>query len=472
MPEGVIGKARDPQFPDYAYAASTLVKVFEQRSGKKEVANLFLGEWMKVLDEHISETTRIHVRYRGGEGYVEPADLTRTRHLEIFFIDVSQGDGILIQTPEDRRILIDAGEFDDAHQFIRNKYRLDKPNNYIDFDAIIATHSDADHTKGLFKILADPKIAVKRFFHNGLFRREDGQQDPGPHAGGRVYGPVDRPRAADTPTLTPLMKKLISAIDKAEQNLPVLIGKMKEHNRRVDLPPEGFVCKRLDAADRFLPPYDNPHNPLVIEVLWPRATLHEGKPSYPWYGNAGKTVNGNSVVLCVRHGNQRILLTGDLNTASMDDLLKIYPAGAGAPSPLAAHVYKAAHHGSQDFSVPFLQTVKPDAAVISSGDDRNDIHGHPRAVLLGTITRYSQCEKPAVFSTELAACFTRLSKDEQTEFKAGKAQLYERSIQGIIHLRSSGERLYLGSVHGRKAPDDPLANILWKWDLWPQEESG
>ena len=154
----------------------------------------------------------------------------------------------------------------------------------------------------------------------------------------------------------------------------------------------------------------------------------------------------------------------------MDDLLKTYPTIPGKPRALEAHVYKAAHHGSQDFSVPFLQAVKPDAAVISSGDDRNDIHGHPRAALLGTITRYSRCEKPAVFCTELAACFTRLSKKEQAQFKSGKGQLYERSIQGIVHLRSNGENLYLGSVHGLKSPGDPLSNILWKWDLWPQEK--
>jgi hypothetical protein len=112
--------------------------------------------------------------------------------------------------------------------------------------------------------------------------------------------------------------------------------------------------------------------------------------------------------------------------------------------------------------------VKPDVAVISSGDDRNDIHGHPRAVLLGTITRYSRCEKPAVFSTELAACFTRLSKKAQAQFKAGTVQPYERSIQGFIHLRCNGDQLCLGSVHGLES-SDPLANVLWKWDVWSQE---
>ena len=465
-----LTKPLDPKFPEYVYAAKALVKVFKNNSGSGVVANLLLGEWMKVLDGAIPDKGRVHVRYRGGQGYVKPADLTRSRQLEIFFIDVSQGDGILIQTPEDRRILIDAGESDDAYEFIRNKYRLDKPDNYIDFDAIIATHSDSDHTKGLLKILADPKIAVKRFYHNGLFRRRDKSQDPGPRKGKRVHGLTDRPNSTEIPGLTGLMKNLLRAVEKAETNLPGVVRKMKDLGRRVDTPEGGFVCQRLDSAQRFLPPYDDPKKPLVIEVLWPRATDLDSKLSYPWYGDAGKTVNGNSIVLCVRHGTQRILLAGDLNTASMDDLLIAYPAVPGVSPALEARVYKAAHHGSQDFSVPFLQAVKPDAAVISSGDDRYDIHGHPRAVLLGTITRYSRCEKPAVFSTELAACFTRLSRSEQARFQSGKTQLYERSIQGIVHLRSNGEQLYLGSVHGRKSPSDPLSNILWKWDLWPQEK--
>jgi beta-lactamase superfamily II metal-dependent hydrolase len=468
MPETLLpGEHFDPKFPDYVYAAKPLVKIFKSRSGSNGVANVFLGEWMRLLDKENSTAGRLHVRFRGGEGYVNFADLTRNRCLEIFFIDVSQGDGILIQTPDDRRILIDAGESDDAHEFIRNKYRLDKPDNFIDFEAVIATHSDADHTKGLLKILADPKIAVKRFYHNGLFRRTDKKQDPGVHDDNRVYGLVDRPDAKDVPALTPLMKNLLSAVAKAEKNLPVVIKKMKDHGRRVDVPRDGFVCKRLDAADRFLPPYDDSTKPLIIEVLWPRSVIQEGKASYPWYGDAGKTANGNSVVLCLKYGDQKILLTGDLNAASMEHIRKIYPDTPEKTSALEAHVYKAAHHGSQDFSVPFLQTVKPDAAVISSGDDRNDIHGHPRAVLMGTITRYSRCEKPAVFSTELTACFTRLSKKEQAQFNSGKTQLYERSIQGIVRLSSDGENLFLGTVHGLKAPGDPLANILWKWDLWP-----
>jgi beta-lactamase superfamily II metal-dependent hydrolase len=455
MADEALGKPRDPQFPDYVYAARPLIEVFRDRDGRKRIGNLFLGEWMKVLDERVSPKRLMRVKYRGGEGYVAPTDVSRDRFLEIFFIDVSQGDAILIQTPDDRRILIDGGDTEDAWSFIRNKYRLDKPDNYIDLDAVVATHSDSDHAGGLVHILTDRKIAVKRFYHIGLFRRTDSAGDPGPHTGGRVSGLEDRPEKGVAPALTPLMRKLLDAVDQAEQNLPVVVGRMAGSGRRVDTPAGGFVCRRLDAADRYLPPYDDPAKLLTIEVLWPKAEVRDGRPTYPWYGTAGRTVNGNSVTLCARHGDRRFLLSGDLNADAMEHLLKSCPEAA-----LAAHVYKAAHHGSQDFSVPFLKAVKPDVAVISSGDDGNDIHGHPRAVLVGTITRYSRCERPAVFITELAACYQRLSREEQARFDAGKTQLYERSIQGIIHLRSNGQELCVGSVHGTRA--------RYKWDVWPQ----
>lgn len=464
----------DPKFPRYVYASEPLVEAYRYRSGRgnKKIARLFMGEWMKILEDEIPDQGRIHVRYRGGEGFVDRNHLSWNRYLEIFFIDVSQGDSILIQAPEDRRILIDGGQSDDAYDFIRNKYNLDEPDNYIDFDAIVATHSDADHTEGLIRILEDPKIAVKRFYHNGLFRREDGSLDPGPRHGDQIYGLTDRPKLTDAPELSPLMKKIVAAVEKAEQNMPKVIKKMEKQERwqgRIDKPKGGFVFKRLDASDKFLPPYDDPKKPLKIKVLWPYARKEEEKISYPYYGDVGKTVNGNSIVLLIIHGNQRILLTGDLNTKSMDDILRLYSRGnKKSESFLRAEVYKAAHHGSQDFSIPFLKKIKPDAAVISSGDDRQDVHGHPRAVLVGTITHYSENEKPAVFSTELAACFCRLSKKERNQFKAGAVPLYERSIQGIVNLRSDGNRLYLGTVHGRKSPKDPRANILWKWDIWPE----
>lgn len=469
-------QARDGQYPDYVYANKSLVDVYRNEQDGAKAAKVILGEWMKI-DSHdgtipSNEDARFPVRYRGGRGFVAVQDVTRDRQLEVYFIDVDQGDSILIQTPDDRRVLIDGGQSGDALEFIVNKYRLDKKDNYIDFDAVVATHSDLDHVGGLIGVLKHPRVAVKRVFHNGLFRRTESAVDPGPRsAAKRVSGLVDRPSVMDQPELTPTMKRLLEAITVADANMGAVIGKIEANGGRVDRPPgDKLVCRRLDRADEYLPPFDRSNRHLQIEVLWPQAEDSDGSPSYRWYGSAGETVNGNSIVLRVVHGKNRVLLTGDLNEESMDDLLNVLSATAEDPKQLASDVYKAAHHGSQHFSLEFLKVAAANVAVISSGDAKYDIHGHPRAVLMGTITRYSKHSSPGVFCTELAACYRKLSLLEMRKFRkgTGKKQLYERALKGIVHLRSDGRKLCLATVHGRKPPGSMFSQTTWKWDVWEQ----
>ena len=102
MPAERLGPPRDQNFPEYAYAKNRMVYAYkEARKGSGITAKLFLGEWVKIKDLQAQEW--IPVTFRGGEGYVRERELTRERHLEIFFIDVDQGDSILIQTPEKRK---------------------------------------------------------------------------------------------------------------------------------------------------------------------------------------------------------------------------------------------------------------------------------------------------------------------------------------------------------------------------------
>lgn len=467
MSNSVVPSTLDPTFQNYRFAVERLVPVFDQPGGKK-LLDVFMGEWLKLEEPPSGEWAK--VKFRGERGYVKAAQLGLQRLLEIFFIDVDQGDAVLIQTPDDRRVLIDGGATGDALNFIENKYRLDKPDNYIDFEAIVASHSDQDHSQGLIELLRHPNILVKRVLHNGLFRRAQ-EPDPGRHTSTQVFGLVDSlPTAAEQATLTPLMKKLVEAIEAARDSLPVKIQSMTAQSRwqgLLDFTAADFVCARLDAAGGFLPPFNPIQSKLQLQVPWPKAQPANGDKCYRWYGDAGKTVNGNSVVLKITHGHSTLLLTGDLHTDAMEDLLAAY---AGQRDVLAARVYKAAHHGSQHFSVPFLLAVAPDAAVISSGDSQFDQYGHPRAVLLGTVTRYSHYDRPAVFCTELARCYQALSNQQKKVFRTQDdgGMLYERAIQGVVHLRSDGDKLYLGTVHGRKAPRDPLANTNWKWDVWPE----
>lgn len=101
-----------------------------------------------------------------------------------------------------------------------------------------------------------------------------------------------------------------------------------------------------------------------VEVLWPpvgdiRRAL----------GGRAPTVNDHSVVLAIRQGRCRFLLTGDIEDRVEAALLR-----DGAD--VAADVLKVAHHGSATSTTPpFLAAVAPRLAVISVGADNR--FGHP-----------------------------------------------------------------------------------------------
>lgn len=77
----------------------------------------------------------------------------RQNNLEIDIIDVGQGDGTLIITPEGKRILIDGGEKEN----VLLEYLLDK--QIIKVDYIFISHFDSDHCYNLLEIIK--KLRVK-----------------------------------------------------------------------------------------------------------------------------------------------------------------------------------------------------------------------------------------------------------------------------------------------------------------------
>lgn len=84
--------------------------------------------------------------------------------------------------------------------------------------------------------------------------------------------------------------------------------------------------------------------------------------------------NDRSVVLLVRIGTARVLLTGDAGRR-IDEFV------VAAGDALAADVLKVAHHGSPTSSSPlFLQRARPGVAVVSVG--ARNRYGHPDAAVL------------------------------------------------------------------------------------------
>lgn len=107
-------------------------------SGLLLVNLIILGYWLILVDNSPSQTFRV------------------------IFLDVGQGDSVLIQTPEGRNILVDGGP---GRSVI---HKLDKyiPITNRKIDLMILTHPDPDHLNGLLEVLG--RRPVKEIITNGM----------------------------------------------------------------------------------------------------------------------------------------------------------------------------------------------------------------------------------------------------------------------------------------------------------------
>lgn len=69
--------------------------------------------------------------------------------LQVYFLDVGQGDSTLIRTPNNQYVLIDGGNNDQGKNVVKYLNALGVKT----LDAMVATHPDADHIGGLDDVL-------------------------------------------------------------------------------------------------------------------------------------------------------------------------------------------------------------------------------------------------------------------------------------------------------------------------------
>ena len=80
------------------------------------------------------------------------------KDLDIYFVDVGQGDGTFIKTPRGKTIIVDGGgsETYDIGKNTLLPYILDR--GYTKIDYVILSHFDTDHVKGAFTIMENLKV--------------------------------------------------------------------------------------------------------------------------------------------------------------------------------------------------------------------------------------------------------------------------------------------------------------------------
>jgi beta-lactamase superfamily II metal-dependent hydrolase len=467
--------------------------------GKKPVNQLLWGDWARIDD---IKGNWFQVRSRRRDGWVRKENLQTNRLLEVNFVDIGQGDGCHIQTPEDRAIIIDAGEGDNMYRFLR--WRFGRFANRFDFESFVITHPDKDHYYGFTDLLEHDNVHAETIYHNCIVEQISG----GKSSLGKVQK-FDRKNYLTGLVQTKAELKQItdSSVRRGKRLYPNLLKKALDSGRVEDI--VGILASEDQAAPNYLPGYaPEDGGPMTMVVLGPvPRTLGNGKAGLPRLGANGVTKNGHSVVLLLQIGNIKMLLGGDLNEPSQEYLLEHYTGLEAHPrSPEAYEILvqearrhfqvditKACHHGSAHVSPVFLDATNPLATVVSSGD--NEPHSHPRPDTLGIIGKYSRSERPLIFSTELARSGNETIKhpnrvraelrakiekessiihdpaSTDAQVKAARERLdkhlnvIQRSVAnyGMINVRTDGQRLIIAQRLERKRSKST------RWDIYEFE---
>ncbi len=243
----------------------------------------------------------------------------------IHFLDVGQGDSVLIELPDGKVALIDGGNGsqDAANAVLRHLNGL-----HIDtIDYLVVTHADADHCGSLDLVLEYKTVL-------------------------NAYLPA------------------VSVEEMGTEYAEFYAALLKE---------EG--CARVYSSISVSLSNTNGLFPYTFQFLYPYTidAKEEGLEE-----NAKKDSNSLSSVLWFDYKGISALLTGDAPAATEEKL--VWADGKGFLQPYgvdlrSTEILKVAHHGSSgSTSLAFLQYLRAKTAVISCG--RNNSYGHPNDEVL------------------------------------------------------------------------------------------
>lgn len=421
--------------------------LYDEATGSKKSIHLLWGDQVEVLGKS-GNRTQVRARGRKTIGWVENAALGGKPLLELYFIDVEQGDGILVKTPNGRHLMVDGGlrrkqqmTGKSAADFVDWKFYKDYAEDRIVIDAMFASHCDADHYGGLTDLLEVDEtneldcseVRVKALYHAGVGWWKKGTKGrtlgPSAHLGKdsfftQLVGDRDEVAAALEPGADPALTGEWSEFMQAA------VGARWTNNRPT-------AIRRLSSADGYVPGFEpGTDGEPEIKVLAPVRFEVDGKPAVRRFGSVdSKNTNGNSLLLALKYGACRVLLTGDLNRLSQEALLADY---AGTRDEFLCDVGKACHHGSQDVSLAFLKAMSPAVTVFSSGDNEGYDHPRPAIIAAAAISGYQEVAddelvSPLIFSTELS----RSVKIEST----GGVRKVAGLVYGLVNVRTDGRRI-------------------------------
>ena len=234
--------------------------------------------------------------------------------LHVYFFDVGQGDSTLLVTPRGRRILVDGGpDIGGATRALSGPLAPWERR----LDLVALTHLDADHSRGLLKVLETYRVD----------RVLVGAEDP------------DNPLYPQWQRTVELGEHKVTRLS-AGQTLTLEAGLTLEVLHPPAVPLRG-------------PVWDSNNNSLTLRLV---------------YGDLSFLLAGD-----IEQEAERYLIRRARAGENRQEIRK--------PPELASQVLKVAHHGSKSSTtVAFLEAVNPRWVVISAGADNPYGHPHPSVV--------------------------------------------------------------------------------------------
>ena len=348
--------------PQYVYGNQPETILYHRaRTSSRKVNHVLMGTILEVIEDE-DDWLNVDALGRGSSGWVRKKDIRETPVLKIFFVDVGQGDGAIVESPEGI-MLVDGGPNANFFKFMKHRYRrLLKAGEQIEIKALVVSHPDYDHFNGLTAVLKDKRFKVGHIYHNGIIRYKEDNMPPD-----RDFDLGRTKRRLVNGESKLVLTETFDNLDQAKvliEDGHLMSSFRKFWQAAIDARNEGRLtgAKRLTSRNNALPGYTQQSDAkLHVSVLGPVPTKNSGSVGYVTFPDAeniakddpkessSHTRNGHSVVLKLTFGKHTVLLGGDLNIPAQQHLMQHY----GTDNPFRVDVAKACHHGSSDFHVNF-----------------------------------------------------------------------------------------------------------------------
>ncbi len=273
--------------------------------------------------------------------YAYPLNWGERSSAVISFLDVGQGDAILIRSPSGQHLLIDGGgtlrfqKTEDQWKLRRDPYEVGKDvlvpllkkRGVRTLDALFLSHQDTDHIGGLQAVIEE--IPIRHVFFNGTVKPSD---------------------TASQFFRTAIAKQIPLSIIDSGSTLQI------DSNTTIHIIQSGTQGRQVIAL---------------------------------------KEQNKASLVLLMSIFSRTFLFTGDISAKQEAQILSRV-SSATITDGVPVDVMKIAHHGSKNStSGAWIDAWKPGIGVISAG--RNNVYGHPHP----TITQRLMSQQIMTYRTDL-----------------------------------------------------------------------